>query len=162
MKSADTYEVTVIAPDFYEILENGDTVKIWRGAGEEEFLSDLEDALSFSRIEESARAFSKKDMQDLIESLTGSRAISLRSSFKDGKLTMRGVLETGKGYSSNHTEKSGSYHVVNEELAINAGKYYNSSRGVYMTNWKYTGIKLPAAMRNIVKDVEYKFEQELD
>lgn len=35
---------------------------------------------------------------------------------------MQDLIETGKVYSSNHTEKSGSYHVVNGELAINAGK----------------------------------------
>lgn len=164
-ENGEDYIITVVAPDFYEILKDDGNVKVWRGAGEEEFLDDLRDALDFSRknaMREAARTFSKKDMQELIENLTGSRAIKLRSSFKDGKLTMKGTLETGKGYSSNHSTKSGSYHVVNGELAVNAGKYYNSSRGVYMTNWKYTGIKLPIAMKNDVKDVEYKFEQDLD
>lgn len=56
--------ITVVAPDFYEILKDDGNVKIWRGAGEEEFLDDLRDAVDFSRknaMREAARTFSKKD-----------------------------------------------------------------------------------------------------
>lgn len=64
-ENGEDYVITVIAPDFYEILKDDGDVKIWRGADEEEFLDDLRDALDFSRkntMREATRTFSKKDI----------------------------------------------------------------------------------------------------
>lgn len=62
-ENGEDYKITIIAPDFYEILKDDGNVKIWRGAGEEEFLDDLNDAFDYSRknaMREATRAFSKK------------------------------------------------------------------------------------------------------
>ena len=62
-ENGEDYTITVIAPDFYEILKDDGNVKLWRGAGEEEFLVDLRDAMDFSRknaMREATRTFSKK------------------------------------------------------------------------------------------------------
>lgn len=62
-ENGEDYKITVVAPDFYEILKDDGNVKIWRGAGEEEFLGDLRDAMDFSRknaMREAARTFSKR------------------------------------------------------------------------------------------------------
>ena len=47
-ENGEDYTITVVAPDFYEILKDDGNVEIWRGAGEDEFLDDLNDALNFS------------------------------------------------------------------------------------------------------------------
>lgn len=107
--------------------------------------------------------FSKKDLKAAVEAITGYNAVSLSASLKGSKLILKGTLETGKGYSSHSRTVEGNYKVSSSgELMTSAGKYYNAMRGCYMTNWKYTGIKLPSVFRGKVFEIEYNFEQDLD
>ena len=108
-------------------------------------------------------AISKKDANSTVKAITGYNADKVKATLKDKTLTLSGTLETGKGYSSHSKTYDEKYHVSSKgELLINGGKYYNHSRGTYMTNWTYTGKYLPSTLRSKVSDVEIKFTQELD
>ena len=105
----------------------------------------------------------KEEINKTVESITGYEPVNVKASVVDGTLKLEGTLETGKGYSSNSRTYTGKYHLsAKGELLVNKGKYYNMSRGVYMTNWGYTGMYISDGLRGKVSDIELDLYQDLD